>query len=579
MKQIAWIACVAAAAALFLAGCGDETTNVVGVRTVASLEEAGKCDVGDMVFDLEDSQVYVCGANDEWSALKGEKGDDGADGAPGEKGDDGASCVARSVGDGVEVSCGGVVIDTVRDGAAGESCALASIVVNGLDGVEIACGARKDTVMNGAQGIQGVKGDDGAAGASCSGVSLGDTAVIISCGGVVVDTLIDGHDGAQGPQGIQGVTGADGSSCTGRAIDGVGIEISCGGAVVDTLRNGQDGAPGESCTLASIEVGGVHGVEISCGARKDTVMNGAQGIQGVQGEPGTPGAAGAGCSGVSLGDTAVIISCGGVVVDTLFNGKNGAQGPQGIQGVRGEAGQSCTGLVIDGVGIEISCGGVVVDTLRNGNNNVRFCGDVVYDSSVRFCDERDSALYRWVVIGSQTWMAENLRYEYKSNGSTYGNWCFNDSAEYCARYGRFYSWAAALDSATTGCGFGGECDANVAGVRGVCPDGWHLPSGREWGDLFDAVGGQSAAGLALKTSSGWLDDGDGTDAYGFSAVPAGGREYDGSQTVPGKSAFFWSTTQGNASFAYAVKLSYDDAAANQDRYVKYNGFSVRCVKN
>ena len=451
MKQIAWIACVAAAAALFLAGCGDETTNVVGVRTIASLEEAGKCDVGDMVFNLKDSQVYVCGANDEWSALKGEKGDDGADGAPGEKGDDGASCVARSVGDGVEVSCGGVVIDTVRDGAAGESGALASIVVNGLDGVEIACGARKDTVMNGAQGIQGVKGDDGAAGASCSGVSLGDTAVIISCGGVVVDTLIDGHDGAQGPQGIQGVTGADGSSCTGRAIDGVGIEISCGG--------------------------------------------------------------------------------------------------------------------------------VVVDTLRNGNNNVRFCGDVVYDSSVRFCDERDSALYRWVAIGSQTWMAENLRYEYRSNGSTYGNWCFNDSAEYCARYGRFYSWAAALDSATTGCGFGGECDANVAGVRGVCPDGWHLPSGREWGDLFDAVGGQSAAGLALKTSSGWLDDGDGTDAYGFSAVPAGGREYDGSQTVPGKSAFFWSSTQGNASFAYAVKLSYDDAAANQDRYVKYNGFSVRCVKN
>jgi hypothetical protein len=114
-------------------------------------------------------------------------------------------------------------------------------------------------------------------------------------------------------------------------------------------------------------------------------MNGAQGIQGVKGED---RAAGESCSGVSLGDTAVIISCGGVVVDTLFNG---AQGEQGIQGIQGEAGQSCTGLAIDGVGIEISCGGAVVDTPRNGYN-VRFCGDVAYDADVRFCDERDNSL-------------------------------------------------------------------------------------------------------------------------------------------------------------------------------------------
>ena len=592
MKQLARIAGLATVAALFLVGCGDETTNVVGLRTVASLEEAGKCDVGDMVFNLEDSQVYVCGANDEWGVLKGEKGekgDDGSngrDGAPGDKGDAGASCTATPVDGGFRLVCGGETVGTIKNGQDGAPGEPGQDGANGDDGtsctgraidggVEISCGGQVvGAIMNGQDGAPGADGSNGDAGASCSAAPVAG-GFELTCGGQVVGTILNGQDGAPGADGSDG---DDGASCTGRTIDGVGIEISCGGVVVDTVRNGRDGAPGESCTLASIEVNGVHGVEISCGTQKDTVMNGAQGIQGVQGNPGQDGAPGASCSGVSLGDTAVIISCGGVVVDTLTSGHDGAQGEQGIQGVQGEAGQSCTGRGLGILGVEISCGGVVVDTLRHGGVDVDtlvFCGTAPYDTATRFCDVRDSNVYKWVRIGTQTWMAENLNYEYRRNGSTYDNWCNGD----CAKYGRHYTWIAAMGPDAADCGYGAACGAGDGRIVGVCPDGWHLPAIAEWNALFSAVGSQAVAGTALKASSGWDDGGNGSDAYGFTALAAGDRFPDGEFDYEGAYAHFWSSAEDGAYGAYAMGLYYLDAGATLGSNDKDLGLSVRCVKN
>ena len=717
-----------------MVSCGDETTQVIGTRTVADLDKSEVCTIGDMVVNLADNTVYVCDGDRRWTTMKGDAGEKGEAGAkgeqgiPGVKGENGSSCTARIIAEGVEFSCGGAVLDTLtngqdgaqglpgvkgengssctatsvangveiycgdqlvativngEDGNDGASCALSSINVNGVDGVEITCGAQKDTVMNGAQGIQGIQGaqgETGSAGASCSGVSLGDTAVVISCGGVVVDTLTNGHDGAQGPQGIQGVQGEAGQSCSGLVIDGVGIEISCGGVVVDTLRNGTDGADGTSCTLASIEVDGVHGVEITCGAQKDTVMNGAQGIQGIQGAQGEPGSAGASCSGVSLGDTAVVISCGGVVVDTLTNGHDGAQGPQGIQGVQGEVGQSCTGRglgilgieitcgdavidtlrngtdggqgqqgepgvscsgrAIEGVGIEITCGNVVVDTLRNGAPGGQgeagtsctgrtiegigveiscggvvvdtllsgnFCGVVAYNAQTHFCDERDSSIYKKVTINGQTWMAENLNYEYEIDGVAYGNWCYNDSAEYCARYGRLYSWAAAMDTAITGCGYGVDC-ASAGNARGACPEGWHLPNYDEMWALFSFAGdtlvddpygyeppyhdvNHPKAARALLATYGWCNDRampsgicvgaerGGTDVYGFSAFPSGGRNIDGAFMDAGDDyASYW-TSSDNHDLNQAYHLGMSMFRGGPGGMHKGVGFAVRCIKD
>ncbi|MBO7499814.1 MAG: fibrobacter succinogenes major paralogous domain-containing protein [Fibrobacterales bacterium] len=200
------------------------------------------------------------------------------------------------------------------------------------------------------------------------------------------------------------------------------------------------------------------------------------------------------------------------------------------------------------------------------------------DSSTYVTDDRDGQTYGTVVIGAQTWMAENLGYEYKVNDSTYGNWCYGNSADGCAKYGRLYAWAAAMDSATTGCGDGETCAASSGKVRGICPDGWHLPSRAEWDILLAAVGGSSVAGTALKASSGWTGD-DGSDDYGFSALPSGDRTDDGEMSTAGLAAYFWSSSESAAYRAHSVLLSKGDERARFLPGSKGSGFAVRCVKD
>ena len=143
-------------------------------------------------------------------------------------------------------------------------------------------------------------------------------------------------------------------------------------------------------------------------------------------------------------------------------------------------------------------------------------------------DSRDGKVYKTVGIGSQTWMAENLNYEYKANDTTlvYNNSrCYKDSAKYCAKYGQLYIWYAAIDYEATGCkaDFVSLCTATQGKVRGICPEGWHLPSRGEWEVLLGAVGGQNIAGKMLKTTSGWSDfdgqSGNGADASGSQCAP------------------------------------------------------------
>ena len=192
-------------------------------------------------------------------------------------------------------------------------------------------------------------------------------------------------------------------------------------------------------------------------------------------------------------------------------------------------------------------------------------------------DDRDGQTYRTVQIGDQVWMAENLNFE------TDESVCYNDSVEYCDKYGRLYTWAAAMDSAgmwTTngkGCGYRETCSPTYP-VRGVCPEGWHLPSKAEWETLFNAVGGESTAGKVLKSTSGWDDNGNGTDTFGFSALPAGNRDYGGSYNGEGDDAHFWSSTEYDSSFAFNMFLGYNFNYAFLFNF-KYYGFSVRCLQD
>ena len=206
-------------------------------------------------------------------------------------------------------------------------------------------------------------------------------------------------------------------------------------------------------------------------------------------------------------------------------------------------------------------------------------------------DDRDGQTYKIVKIGEQWWMAENLNYaytdvpfKYSSYTSDSTSWCYDNDAANCAKYGRLYTWAAAMDSVGTwstngmGCGYYMECSPTNP-VRGVCPEGWHLPDTTEWKALFDAVGGWATAGIMLKSTEGWISNGNGSDAYSFSALPAGDRYSDGDFISEGNGAYFWSSTEGGSDYAYYMYLSYYDVIAHLDYIYKDYGFSVRCLKD
>ena len=210
-------------------------------------------------------------------------------------------------------------------------------------------------------------------------------------------------------------------------------------------------------------------------------------------------------------------------------------------------------------------------------------------------DERDGKTYKTVKIGTQTWMAENLNYAYTDvpykyiyKDSSYisdsTSWCYNDDPAKCTQYGRLYTWAAAMDSVGMwsangkGCGYTTECSLTYP-VRGVCPEGWHLPTTAEFEKLFNAVGGESTAGKMLKSTSGWWSRYNGADACAFSALTAGYRNRHGRSNEEGFDASFWSSTEDESNYAYKMELVFNSDEAYLLYDSKNKGFSVRCVKD
>ena len=176
--------------------------------------------------------------------------------------------------------------------------------------------------------------------------------------------------------------------------------------------------------------------------------------------------------------------------------------------------------------------------------------------------------YTTVEIGNQCWMNENLNITTSS-----GSWCYDDDDANCDIYGRLYSWGQALN---------------------VCPEGWHLPSDDEWkilegtvdsqyevGDaIWNGWGNRGAdAGKRLKSTSGWNLDGNGTDNFGFSALPASYREIDGTFQYLGNNAYFWTSQDMSDLLATYRSIGYDTDKIGRLSLEKTYGFSVRCVKD
>lgn len=236
---------------------------------------------------------------------------------------------------------------------------------------------------------------------------------------------------------------------------------------------------------------------------------------------------------------------------------------------------------VGGVGHDCSCGNATVTP-----PNSFTCGD-------NFTDSRDSKTYSTVEIKGQCWMAENLAYLPSvvgpGTGSTSSKYYYvhgydgtdvttaKNQPNY-STYGVLYNWPAAMDGASAS-------NANPSGVQGACPSGWHLPSDVEWCEMENAVEANTDAtcsstayrgtntGKNLKTSS-WNGD----NASGFTALPGGYRNANGSVYGLSSSGYWWST-KDSGSKAWRRNLYNTIDGVSRETYKKDAGFSVRCVQD
>jgi uncharacterized protein (TIGR02145 family) len=160
-------------------------------------------------------------------------------------------------------------------------------------------------------------------------------------------------------------------------------------------------------------------------------------------------------------------------------------------------------------------------------------------------------------------MAENLNYFATDSKCGDGSNLSSNNTSTCDTYGRLYNWNTA---------------------KTVCPSGWHLPSDAEWTILTDYAGGStSTAGTKLKAASGWSNNGNGTNEYGFSALPGGNGDsgIGGYHFLAGSYGYWWSASEGNSGNsgnAYYRSMGYFNGEVNRDYLSKSRLLSVRCVQ-
>jgi uncharacterized protein (TIGR02145 family) len=218
------------------------------------------------------------------------------------------------------------------------------------------------------------------------------------------------------------------------------------------------------------------------------------------------------------------------------------------------------------------------------------CTNLYTGSTVTDC--RDGQTYGIVTIGTQTWMSENLNYsgdDGSGNRTFTKGWCQgvsngdttdHSNASTCDTYGRFYNWTDAMDIDETYLTTLWS-SSDTVNHQGLCPRGWHVPAITEWNTLVTYLGGTDTAGFFLKSISGWLGGGNGSDAYGFSALPAGHRAYNGVWDFRDLvyEANFWAASEYSENLASSFGLIYHVSSFNLSYYYKGSGYSLRCLEN
>jgi uncharacterized protein (TIGR02145 family) len=194
----------------------------------------------------------------------------------------------------------------------------------------------------------------------------------------------------------------------------------------------------------------------------------------------------------------------------------------------------------------------------------------------------DGNVYHTVTIGNQTWLKENLRTTHYRNGDKIPTtipstkdisnekeakyqWAYKNDESLVATSGRLYTMFVVSDE------------------RNICPVGWHIPSEKEWDTLVEYLGGIVVAGGKMKEKGTvhWAEPNKGaTNESGFTALPAGGRDIDGTFSDYNRYCSWWYATPASSGACYTFILF--DETNTFKTYIyqsKYFGFSVRCIKD
>ena len=555
------------------------------VGVVLNGAKGAKGDQGDTgATGLSAYEVAVAGGytgtEAEWLAsLKGAKGDQGDTGA------DGLSAYDVAVAGGYTgteaewlASLKGAKGEQGETGAAGTGCIME--MLGDASGLKVICnGDSVGVVLNGA------KGETGA-----TGLSAYDVAVAVGFTGTEEEWLAS----LKGAKGDPGETGATGLSAYEVAVAGgyTGTEAEW----LASLK-GAKGDPGDvgASGLSAYEIavaGGYAGTE-------------EEWLASLKGEKGDQGETGSGCTATAFSSSSgsgYNIICGGTVVGQVKNG---------VKGDQGDPGDPCTAETLsDGSGYKVMCGGDSVGVLKHGtgchvtrtasDTLLVICGAdtvlakkyawdegdapegaVILSTNFDYMtDDRDGQVYKTVVIGGQTWMAQNLNYDIQ--GDPANDVCYNLVPMNCERYGRLYTFVAAMDSSGLFSDEARGCYINnyacPAKARGICPEGWRMPTDDDVTILINMIAANPYE----------LDDPaiyDWPFALGFNLLYAGKRaRYESSFSRKDEAGYFWTST---ISAAEALYFSSNDPDNSQQTFLnKTYGTSttsptmlpVRCIK-